>query len=218
MRQPAIPPPPSRTRAPGRRCGARACGRGRRDPGNRGDGVCTRRRQSIEEVRTSPAVKRRLRRQPGGARPRHPARHRRATRRQARSRRPAGLDRRRAPPRRRETAEADIAPPPAPRPAIPPAVPVPGPASRNPAARSRRRDRRCCSRGSRGSTVSAKTHQTAGSIEASGFAGITLFVALVVFVAGTVLAGRRKARTAAASRASQGAPQPRRRGRAGAWR
>ena len=64
----------------------------------------------------------------------------------------------------------------------------------------------------------AKTHQTAGSIEASGFAGITLFVALVVFVAGTVLAGRRKARTAAASRAWQGAPQPRRRGRAGAWR
>ena len=61
-------------------------------------------------------------------------------------------------------------------------------------------------------------HQSVVSMLAAGFVGVTLFVAVVVFVVGTVLAGRRKARTAAASRAWQGAPQPRRRGRAGAWR
>jgi hypothetical protein len=59
-------------------------------------------------------------------------------------------------------------------------------------------------------------HQSVTSILAAGFVSVTLFVALVVFVAGTVLAGRRKARAAAASRAWQGTPQPRRRGRAGA--
>jgi len=68
--------------------------------------------------------------------------------------------------------------------------------------------------------AAARSHQTVASSLAAGFAGVTLFVAVIVFVVGAVLAGRRKAPVAAARREWQGAPrpQPRRRGRAGAWR
>ena len=48
--------------------------------------------------------------------------------------------------------------------------------------------------------AAARSHQTVVSILASGFAGLTLIVAAVVFVAGTVVAGRRKARQASARR------------------
>ena len=61
-------------------------------------------------------------------------------------------------------------------------------------------------------------HQSVASILTAGFAGTAFIVALVVFLASSVLAHRRNARTAAARRAWQGTPEPRRRGRAGAWR
>ena len=61
-------------------------------------------------------------------------------------------------------------------------------------------------------------HQTVASILASGFAGVTVIVAIVAFIVLTVLATRRRARLAAARRAWQEAPGPRRRGRAGSWR
>jgi len=66
--------------------------------------------------------------------------------------------------------------------------------------------------------AAARNHQTVVSSLASGFAGLTLFVAAVVFVAGTVVAGRRKTRQAAAWRGWQDDAGPRRRGRAGSWR
>ena len=66
--------------------------------------------------------------------------------------------------------------------------------------------------------AAARSHQTVASNLAAGFAGVTLLVAVVVFVLVTVLGAPRRARAAAAGRAWQGAPQPRRRGRAGAWR
>ena len=66
--------------------------------------------------------------------------------------------------------------------------------------------------------AAARSHQTVVSILASGFAGLTLIVAAVVFVAGTVVAGHRKERQAAARRVWQDDAGPRRRGRAGSWR
>ena len=61
-------------------------------------------------------------------------------------------------------------------------------------------------------------HQTVVSMLAAGFVGVTLMVALVVFVAGTVVARRRKARQPAARRAFQGRPASRRRAGADVWR
>ena len=66
--------------------------------------------------------------------------------------------------------------------------------------------------------TAARNHTTVMSSLAAGFAGVTLMVALVVFVVGTVLAGRRKARQPAAQRAFQGRPAARRRPRADVWR
>ena len=61
-------------------------------------------------------------------------------------------------------------------------------------------------------------HQSIASMLAAGFVGVTLMVALVVFVVGTVVAGRRKARQPAARRAFQGRPASQRRPRTDVWR
>ena len=68
--------------------------------------------------------------------------------------------------------------------------------------------------------AAARSHQTVASSLAAGFTGVTLIVAVIVFMVGTVLAAPPQGPVAAARREWQGAPrpQPRRRGRAGAWR
>ena len=61
-------------------------------------------------------------------------------------------------------------------------------------------------------------HQTVASILASGFAGVTVIVAIAAFIVLTMLARRRRARLAAAWRGREDDREPRRRGRAGSWR
>jgi hypothetical protein len=58
--------------------------------------------------------------------------------------------------------------------------------------------------------AAARNHTTVMSSLTAGFAGVTLFVALVVFVLVTVLGAPRRARQAAARQWSTGAPQRRR--------
>ena len=67
--------------------------------------------------------------------------------------------------------------------------------------------------------AAARNHTTVISSLAGGFACLMLFVAAVVFVAGTVLAGRPQRRQADAGRAFRGRQAPqRRRPRADVWR
>ena len=62
-------------------------------------------------------------------------------------------------------------------------------------------------------------HQTVASILASGFAGVTVIVAIAAFIVLTMRAARRRrTRLAAARSAWQDDPGSRRRGRAGSWR
>ena len=60
-------------------------------------------------------------------------------------------------------------------------------------------------------------HQSVVSMLAAGFVGVTLFVAVIVFVFATVFAGRPRRRQAAMGRDSR-VPAPRRRPRADVWR
>ena len=65
--------------------------------------------------------------------------------------------------------------------------------------------------------AAARSHQTVASSLAAGFAGLTLFVAVVVFVFATVFAGRPRRRQAAMRRHSR-VPALRHRPRADVWR
>ena len=66
--------------------------------------------------------------------------------------------------------------------------------------------------------AAARGHTTVASSLAAGFAGVTLMVALVVFVFATVFAGRPRRRQADAGRAFRGRQAPQRRPRADVWR